>query len=153
MPHSIQRQIEDGLVGIIRGMQLEWPRSEEVVARRLPWNTQGDKTTIFHRGITVFPTPPREAAGTNQRDDIGYGVGLAFISSADQSLENARDQVLASREAIRRKIIYDRLSITLTGGHFIQVKLTEPEVNLPKDAHLYEISIMAIRAWVRESRT
>ncbi len=153
MPLSVQVQIEDKLVSIIKGMQLDWPAPDLVVARRLPWDTLGDKTTVYHVGISVFPTPPREAPGTNLRDDIGYGIGIAFIAPADHSTTMNRDRVPAAREAVRRKIIYDRLSIELTGGCFCQIKLIEPDVNMPKDAHRYEISILAVRAWVRESRT
>jgi hypothetical protein len=153
MPLSIQTQIEDKLVQILKGMSLAWPPSEMIVARRLPWDSQGDKTTIISPGIVVFPLPPREAAGTNLREDIGYGVGIAFIAPADHSTSENRNRVHAAREAVRRKIIYDRLTIELTGADFCQMKVVEPEVNVPKEAHRYEFSLMAVRCWVREPRT
>lgn len=153
MPAAIQVQIEDNIVAVIRAMQLQWPPSNQIVARRLPWDEHGDRTTIIHTGITVFPTPPREAAGTNLREDIGYGVGIAFISAVDHSSSMNRGRVHAAREAVRRKLVYDRLDIELTGGDFCQIKLMEPEVAVPKEAHQYEVSLIALRAWVRESRT
>lgn len=153
MPTSIQVQIEDKIVAVIKAMQLEWPAPELVVARRLPWDVMGDKATTIHSGITVFPLPPREAPGTNLREDIGYGVGIAFIAPADHSYTMNRGRVPAAREAVRRKLIYDRFTVQLVGGDFCQIKLIEPEVAVPKEAHQYEVSLIALRAWVREPRT
>lgn len=153
MPNSVQVQIEDKIVAVIRDMQLAWPPSELIVARRLPWDTSGDKSTTIHAGITVFPMAPTEAPGTNLREDIGYGVGIAFIAPVDHSYTVNRDRVPAAREAVRRKLVYDRFTIQLTGGDFCQIKLVEPEVNVPKEAHQYEVSLIALRAWVREPRT
>lgn len=153
MPASIQTQLEDRILEIVRAMQLDWPKSEEMQARRLPWDTQGDGTVVIHRGITVFPLPPAYAAGTNLREDAGYGIGLAFIAGTDHSTAANRGQVHKSRELIRRRIVHDRVSIILDGADMYQIKVFEPEVNVPKEAHRYEYSLLGVRAWVRESRT
>ena len=153
MPDSIQVQVEDQLVSIIRGMQLAWPPSSEIQARRLPWDTTGDGTVLVHRGITAYSLPTAEAAGTNQREDMGYAIGLAFIAAADHSTSTNRNRVHAAKEAVRRKIIHDRLTIVLDGGHYLQTKVANGEVNVPKEAHRYEVSGLVVRGWVRESRT
>lgn len=153
MPDSIQVQVEDQLVSIIRGMQLAWPSSEEIQARRLPWDTLGNKTLVVHKGITVYQLPTAEAAGTNQREDQGYAVGVAFIAAADHSTSMNRNRVPAAREAVRRKIIHDRLTIVLEGGHYLQTKVANGEVNIPKEDHQFEVSGLIVRCWVRESRT
>jgi hypothetical protein len=153
MPDSVQVQLEDQLVSILRGMQLAWPLSEEIQARRAPWDRKGDGTQIIHRGITVYPLQTAEAAGTNQREDLGYAVGVAFIAATDHSTSTNRNRVHAAKEAIRRKIIHDRLTIVLDGGHYLQTKVANGEVNVPTDAHGYEVSGLVVRCWVRESRT
>lgn len=153
MPDSVQVQLEDQLVSIIRGMQLAWPASEEIQARRLPWDTQENGTLVVHRGITVYPLPTAEAAGTNQREDMGYAVGIAFIAAADHSTSTNRNRVPAAREAVRRKVITDRLTVQLDGGHYLTTKVANSEVNVPKDGHRFEVSGLVIRCWMRESRT
>lgn len=149
----LQTDIEDRLLEIVRSMELDWPRQDEMQARRLPWDALGDGTAVWHRGLTLFPLPPQYAPGTNLREDIGYGIGLAFIMPADHSTAESRKRVTGAREAVRRKIVHDRLNIALSGADFCQIKVFEPEVAVPKDAHRYEYSLLGVRAWVRESRT
>lgn len=150
---SVQKQLEDKLLQLIRGMQLDWPRSEEIRARRLPWDVKGDGTVVVHRGLTLYPLRRQYAAGTNEREDVGYGVGIALIVPADSSSGDNRDRVPAVQEAIRRKIVEDRFSPTLEGGTYIQTKVAETDVNIPKEAHRYEASGLAVRCWMREPRT
>jgi hypothetical protein len=153
MPDSVQVQLEDQLVSILRGMQLAWPLSEEIQARRAPWDKKGDGTLIIHRGVTVYPLPTIEAAGTNQREDMGYAAGVAFISATDHSTSTNRNRVHAAKEALRRKIIHDRLTLVLDSGMYLQTKVSNGEVNVPTADHGYEVSGLVVRCWVREPRT
>lgn len=152
---SIQVQVEDRLVEIIRLMQLDWPPSESIAARRLPWDTKGDGTVLIHQGITIYPLRPVFAPGTNEREDVGYGAGIAVIAAADHSSSAMRDRVPAAREAIRRKLVEDRLDTLdlVSGATYIQTKIGDSDVNLPKEGHRYEVSGLTVRCWVREPRT
>jgi hypothetical protein len=153
MPDSVQKQMEDQLVAIAVSLQLEWPQPAEIRARRLPWDTLGDGTLVVHGGLTIYPLPTIEAAGTNQREDMGYGAGLAFIAAADHSTSMNRNRVHAAKEAVRRKIIHDRLTLVLDSGMYLQTKVSNGEVNVPKEGHQYEVSGLVVRCWVREPRT
>lgn len=153
MPDSVQVQIENAVASVIKSLQLAWPPADQIRAARLPWDVLGDGTVVVHPGITIYPAPAAEAAGTNLREDIGYGVGIAFILPASHWTSVARDMVPAAKEAVRRKLIHDRLSVSLSGGDFCQVKIAEGEVNVPREAHRYEVSGLLLRGWMREPRT
>lgn len=134
---------------IIRGLSLRGVQSSEIEIRRLPW----DENQI-HRGITIYPTEEREAAGTNQREDIGYGVGVALILPNDSSLREHVGRVSEWRSIIRRQFIHGRLSnVVLTGGHYCITKVEHHQLNIPREAHRYEASSLIIRCWMRESRS
>lgn len=151
---DIQGQAEDRVLAIIQGMQLPWPGTDEIRARRLPWDQQGGGTIVIHRGITVYPLKPVYAAGTNEREDVGYGVGIAFIAPADHSTRENRHRIADVRAKIRRKIVEDRLSLPLiSGATYIQTKVADGDVNIPQDSHRYEVSGLTVRCWVREPRT
>jgi hypothetical protein len=150
---DVQVQLEDQVLGIIESMQLDWPPAGEVRARRLPWDVAGNGTVIVHRGITVYPVPEQYAAGTNEREDVGYGVGIAVIASADHATSENRNRVREVTAKIRRELVEDRLTVNLPGATYNQTKVRVGEVNIPKEAHRYEVSGLVVRCWVRESRT
>ena len=151
---SIQVQAEDKVVEILTRMELPWPPSEEIVARRLPFDDQGDGTAIYHRGITVFPLRKIYGPGTNEREDIGYGVGVLFVTPTDHSTAEMRDRVALPLEFIRRKIVEDVLTLPLvSGATYNQTKVRDLDINLPKSKHRYEVSGLEVRCWVREPRT
>lgn len=152
---SIQVQAENKVIDILKSMELAWPPASMIAARRLPWDVKGDGTVVIHPGITVHPLKPVFAAGTNEREDVGYGVGITIIAPTDHSSAEMRDRVPACREAIRRKLVEDRLSTLplVSGATYIQTKIGDSEVNLPREAHRYEVSGLVARCWVREPRT
>jgi hypothetical protein len=152
---SVQVQIEDKCLTIIKGLQLSWPAAAEIRCARLPWNVQGDGTVVISPGIVIYPLRPQFAAGTNRREDVGYGAGIAIIAPADHSTLEMRDRAPAAREAIRRKLVEDRFDTMdlVSGATYIQTKIGDTEVNIPKEAHRYEVSGLAVRCWVREPRT
>ena len=151
---DIQVQAEDKIAEVIRGMQLAWPPAAQITCGRLPWNVQGDGNVVIHPGIRIYPLRPVFAAGTNEREDVGYGVGIAIICPADHLTGDNRDRVSSARAKIRRKLVEDRLTLDLvSGATYNQTKIGDSEVNLPKEFHAYEVSGLTVRCWVREPRT
>ena len=126
--------------------------ADEIVVRRLPWSDNGTQTVV-HRGITFYPLEEQEAPGTNVREDIGYPCGCAIILPADHGTAAHVAKVLDCREKIRRRFIHQRLSgVTLTGGTYLTTKVQHLQINLPREAHRYEVSSLLIRCWMREPR-
>jgi hypothetical protein len=41
----------------------------------------------------------------------------------------------------------------LTDATYLQTKVADLDVNIPKEAHRYEVSGLLVRCWVREPRT
>lgn len=150
---DVQKQCEDAVVSVIRSLSLKGLQASEIVARRRAWHQLGDGTWVIHRGITVFPEPEVEAPGTNEREDIGYGIGVAMIVPTTHNTSEGRDLVTTWRAALRRKIYHDALSIVLPSGLYLQTKVSHRELVLPKDADRFEVSGLLIRCWMRESRT
>ena len=152
---DIQVQAEDKIAEVIRGMQLAWPPAAQITTGRLPWNVQGDGTVVIYPGIRIYPLRPQFGQGTNQREDVGYGVGIAWICPADHFTSEMRDRVSSGRALVRRRIVedcFDQLPL-VTGAVYLSTKIGDTEVNLPKEAHRYEVSGLAAYCWVRESRT
>jgi hypothetical protein len=153
MPDSVQKQCEDAVVAVIQTLSLTGLQASEIVARRRPWHVTGSGSVIIHRGITIHPVEETEAPGTNEREDIGYGVGVTMIVPTNMGLTDGRDTVYAWREAIRRKLYHDVLPITLTNGLYLQTKVSHNQLVAPKEADAYEISSLLVRCWMREKRT
>jgi hypothetical protein len=152
---SVETQVKEKCLAIIKSLEFAWPPASMVRCARLPWNVHGDGTVIAHPGITLYNLRPIFAAGTNRREDVGYGVGIAIIAPAEHSTTEMQDRVPSVREAIRRKLVEDRFDTMdlVSGATYIQTKIGDTEVNIPKEAHRYEVSGLAVRCWVREPRT
>lgn len=153
MPDSVQKQCEDAVIAAIKTLNLTGVQEAEIVARRRPWRVLGDGSVEMFRGITVHPIEETEAPGTNEREDIGYGVGVTMVVPSDLKLTEGRDKVYAWREAIRRKLYHDVLSITFAGGLYLQTKISHNQLVMPKEADRYEFSSLLVRCWMREGRT
>lgn len=149
---GVFEQCLNELVKVTRGLKL--PIAGDMIqARRMPWHTAGDGTVVIHQGITFFPQEEQESAGTNVREDIGYPCGCAIILPADHGTRDNLGKVLECRERIRRKFIHQRLdNVVLDGGHYLTTKVAHLQINQPREAHNYEVSLLLIRCWMREPR-
>jgi hypothetical protein len=150
MPDSIQKQCEDAIVTTITNLSLTGVATGEVVARRWPV-VEGNHPPQM--GIVVHPVPPTRGIGTNEREDVGYGVGITVFKAGDLAGYDNRDLVLTWLETIFDKLVEDRLSISLTGGTFLTITWEFGDVQVPKAMHDYERSSMVARCWVRRTRT
>ena len=151
---SVQEQCLEEIAGVIRGLALRRLDHSSVHVARLPWYINGDGTAVINRGIYVHPAEEREAPGTNEREDIGYGCAITMIVPATHSGLEEVGLVSEWRETIRRRLVNRRLTdLVLEGGHSCIVKIEHNNLNVPRQAHRYEVSSMVARCWVREPRT
>lgn len=124
----------------------------EIKVRRQPWRKQGDGTWLVHRGITIHPEMEQQNPGTNRSEDIGYGIGVTMIISADHSPEEL-GPVTDWREIIRRKFINQRLvGVTVERGHICPCTVEHADFAKDFKDHEYEISSLLIRPWAHEAR-
>lgn len=151
MPDSTFKQALDAVATAIQGLSLTNLPSDEVRVRRWPWK-ETDRGVFPHRGITVHPVPEVEYRGTNERDDIGYGIGLTMIVGSDHAAYENVDGIPAWRETIRRNLHRTRLGLSVTGCNELELLVSHGQLNVPKDLFKYEISTLVLRYVMRESR-
>ncbi len=153
---DVHEQAIDEIVAGIKGLKLPGIPAEEVRKRRLEHRIESDGRTTIHnweRGITVFPMQEVESAGTNLREDIGYGVGVVIAIPTDSSQSAGLGRALEIRAKIRRKFIHQRLgTVSLSGGMYLTTKVQHLPINQPREANQYEASSLLIRCWMREPR-
>ena len=151
---SIQKECEDSIVTTIQALGLTGITSAEIVARRSPWcETVSGQQGYIHRGITIYPVPELERHGTNEREEIGFGVGIAMIVPGDHAGTTNRDLIPTWRSTIRRKIIRDTITITESGANFCDLTWEHGRLSLPREFFNWELSDMVARCWVRQTRT
>lgn len=98
-------------------------------------------------GITIYPTTERELPGTNQRDDIGYGIAITFVANDDADV--TEDDLLGDwRQKVRKKLIHQKL----TGIDGCCTVLWEPGTYEKDNKRNLAISTMLLRVIVRETR-
>ena len=119
---------------------------EEIRVRKWPYDkSQG--TDHWYPGITIHRAEENEFAGTNERDDIGYGVQVTMV--VDNSADPTEDDVLAEwRQTIRKAFIHQRLS----GVSDVTTCLVQPGPVYQKVPENYDVSSIIIRAIAREAR-
>lgn len=151
MPDSTFKQALDAVATAIQGLDLTGLPDDEVRVRRWPWK-ETSQGTVPHRGITVHPLTEAEYPGTNERDDIGYGIGVTIIVGSDHAAYEQIDRVPAWREAIRRNLHRTRLGLSITGCNELDFMVSHGQLNVPKDLSKYEVSTLFCRYAIRESR-
>jgi hypothetical protein len=151
---DVHQKCLNELVEKTRGLKLGFADTE-IRARRLEYKKESDgRVTItpMERGITFFPVQEAESAGTNLREDIGYGCGCVIVLPADHGSAENLGKVLEARAKIRRKFIHQRMDATLSGGMYLTTKVQHLPINQPREDHQYEASSLLIRCWMREPR-
>jgi len=151
---DVHEQFLNELVEKTQGLTLGFPASE-IRTRRLEHKVESDgRVTIqtWEQGITFFPMQEAESAGTNLREDIGYGCGCVIVLPADHGSAENLGKVLEARSKIRRKFIHQRMKANLSGGMYLTTKVQHLPINQPRDGHQYEASSLLIRSWIREPR-
>lgn len=99
-------------------------------------------------GITVSPTTEEESPGTNERDDIGYGIVITMVANDDADV--TEDDLIGTwRQSIRKAFIHKKLT-AVTGSCVV---LWEPGKYDHDNNKNLTISTMLMRVIVRETRT
>jgi hypothetical protein len=87
--------------------------SASVLVRKVPWDRDvGTGKTFAFPIIQVSPHGQEQmnpAAGTNLKDDVGYGVLVSVMDLDNQSQSNLRERRLRWREAMIRTFRHARL--------------------------------------------
>ena len=119
-----------------------------IKVRRLPHDGEH-----YFPGVTIHPTQERYFDGTNMREDIGYGCSLTMVQNNNNNSADLLNRVLQWRETIRQYFVEND---TLGSGTTIfTLKVEHGDVftwdGMIKDN--YDVSVLTIRVWSRESRT
>ena len=137
---STQRDILTAVRDIIQDLDLTGV--DEVRVRTSP--TDGEH---WFPGITVSATTEDEMPGTNERDDIAYGITVTMVCNDDADVEE--DDLLGTwRQTIRRNLIHQKLP-TITGCCTVQWDFDKYDHDNKKNLG---ISTMVLRVVVRETR-
>jgi len=115
---------------------------EQVAVRTAP----SDKGQ-FYPGITVHPVAEREFIGTNERDDIGYGIQVTMVVNDDNDLDEA-DVIGNWRQKIRKGFIHKKIAAV---SNNCTVLVEHGPVYEP-NKHDQKISTLILRVIVRETR-
>lgn len=138
---STHKDILDAIDTAITSLSLT--DCEEIAVRAEP--KDGDE---FYPGITISPVREEEYAGTNQRDDVAYGVQITMVVNNDVD-PTEEDLFTTWRQSIRKKFIHQKLTAVST----VTTCLVEPGPiyqNVPE--HL-DVGTLIIRVISRETRT
>lgn len=122
---------------------------EEIAIRKWPYDKSRDKDH-WYPGITISRAMENERPGTNERDDVGYGIQVTMVMD-NSAYPDELDYFSEWRQKIRKAFIHQRL--TGTGTDTIYTCLVEPGPvykNVPEN---YDIDTLVIRVMSREART
>lgn len=134
-------------------LELRLPKlgAEEVKVRRYPWSGSGQDITYF-RGISVHPGEEQESQGTNERDDIGYGVFITMLIPQNTDTADGAGLLPLWRRKIRKRFSHVRLGIKESGSNEITTTIRPGQYLEPRGIKgRYEKSVLLVRCWVRES--
>ena len=146
MTDSIAKQCYDAVVTGIQALSLSGLETTEVNLRKVV----RDRAHI-HRGVTLAPMRATEAAGTNERDDFGYGVLVIFVQGTGNGYGDDIERVSQWRQQVRKTFHNKRLS-GVTQSSVCSVQHGDPF--LPKELQgQNDVSSLVIRCWTRETRT
>lgn len=138
---STQKSILDAVKTTIDGLSLTGVEEAKV-------RTHPEDAGQFYPGITIHPIKEDELLGTNEQDDIGYGIQITMVINDDDDLDE--DDIIGTwRQNIRKAFIHQRVS-GITGCCTTYVE--HGPVYTPNDENL-TISTLILRVIVREARS
>jgi hypothetical protein len=137
---STQSTILTAVKTVIQSLSLSG--CEEVAIRAEP----KDRDT-FYPGITISPVAEVELAGTNELDDIGYGVLVTMVVNND--CDPTEDDLFGDwRQKIRKKFIHQKLS----GVASVHTCLVQPGPIYETKPKNLDVGSLVIRVISRETR-
>lgn len=147
MADPLFRQCLDAVQTVIQDLDLSGISDSDIRVQKLPWQRTQVEPGIFITPITEKLDP---RAGTNARDDIGYGVQVVIVQKSNQSQTDNLTTELTWRQRIRRSFHNKRLS----GVTEVNICYVEPgAVVLPSlFEEMYDVQSLIIRCMSRELR-
>lgn len=134
----------------IRKLGLPGIQGDEIVVRNYPWRGSGQEIT-YHRGISVHPGGEQESRGTNERDDIGYGVFITMLKPADHDTAEGIALIPFWRRKIREALHHTRLKLVENGSNEIETVVQPGNYLTPRGVRgRYNTSVLLVRCWMRE---
>jgi len=139
----------DRVKATLLGLNLPFGKGQ-IEIRKLPWDRD-----MIYPGITIYPMPERESRGTCGRDDIGYGIGIAYVRPTTRNLSEGLGDIVTARQRVRRVFHNKRLpGFESDDCHVMSCKVIGSGVEIPKEFYASnDIGQQVIWAWFREYRT
>lgn len=107
----------------------------------------------IEEGITVVPMSPKQASGTNERDDVGYVYLVAIAGGTWTDEITGNWPIGVYEQAIRQRFMHRRLGVGLTGA--CELGCVVKPGDLPDWAALkdgIDATFMELTCFVREER-
>lgn len=148
---ALFKQCLDAVLARLQGMTFSGINSSNFFLRKLPWNrkvsaSEGKPATF------ITPVPEKQSAreGTNNCDDIGYGVAIVVVSVSNEDLVNNLGRNTLWRQQINKAFRNQRLP-GVVGNYRCEV---EPGsvFNPSFFGANYDVFSLTIRCWCRETR-
>lgn len=120
-----------------------------VAVRRLPHDGEH-----YFPGITVHPLPEIYHTGTNERESVGYGIGVTIVVNNENDSDYLLDRLLLWRQQIRQYFVENPTLTNFSTG-LCRIKVEHGHVidwNTLYDRNL-DVSSLVIRVYILETRT
>lgn len=145
---SISKQVMDAVVTRLQAMTFSGLVGSSIVVRKFPISRNLTKPCIL-----VAPVPERvdPAGGTNERDEILYGVFIGAMQASNQDPTSDHNRILLWRQQIRLALMNHRLTgiASLTGQQYPEMG---PPIAQPIWAQGWDVSALTLRVGSRETR-
>lgn len=146
MADSLYRTILDTMKTVIDGLSLVHAdnRAVTVTVRKRPFNENG-----WHRDITLSHERPQPGLGTNQDEDVGYGVRVTIVGSSLGHSSESQDLFMDWEQDIRNAFWGKKLS-GVTEVWYMEYLPAQPLADGPYLKDDRDVSEFIIRVWTRE---
>lgn len=148
MANSIFMAIMEQVQSDIQALSLTGLEAYEIQVRRLPHDAKG----FWHRGITIYPLQENFFSGSNEREDVGYGLGIAMAQNNNNDDLRKLDQLLLWRETIVRHFVENSSMAAAATVFNVKVSHDHP-IDWDRFLQNYDVSRLTLRAYSREART
>lgn len=152
MTDSIFLQALNEVASRVQGLDITGVPRGQVQVRKFPWDNN-----IIHKGITIHPMSEeefREGESTNERDTIGYLIGVTYVRGTDRGWESDMRTITDFRQKVRREFNNKRLSEVLAeDANHIICKVNHGTPVIPdKYIKSHNASQMIVVCWFLEPR-
>ena len=152
MADSIFLQALKEVAARVRGLGITGVPRGQVQVRKFPWDNN-----IIHKGITIHPMQEdefRPGESTNERDTIGYPIGVTYVRGSDRGWESDLGTITDFRQKVRREFSNKRLlEVIAEDSNHIICKVDHGTPVIPdKYIKSHNASQMVIVCWFLEPR-